>query len=328
VSHSQEAIMAQDLYDVLGVKKTDDHDVIKKAYRKLARQTHPDRNKDNPKAEKRFKAVSSAWDTLGDKEKREMYDTFGDVSTKPGFDANQARAYRSATSGRGRNVNFGGGNVDLGDLLGGMFGMGGGGKPGFNSGYGPGAGGFGGSGFSSGFGPSPGQDMTTRVSVPFEMSVRGGEYPVALSDGRKLKIRIPGGVKDGETLKLKGQGGRGQQGGRNGDLRITIQVQPHARFRRDGLNLLVDVDISVVDAIRGGKVVVPTLQGDVKLTIKPGAQSGQKMRLSGKGVTRRKQTGDLLAVLQIKLPSHVPDDVLDALQEAYDADEQDETVDA
>ncbi len=331
--------MAQDLYDVLGVRKTDDHDVIKKAYRKLARQTHPDRNKDNPKAEKRFKEVSAAWDTLGDKEKREMYDTFGDVSTKPGFDANQARAYRSATGGRGRNVDFGGGNVDLGDLLGGMFGMGGGGRPGVNSGFGPGAGGgFGGSGFSSGFGPSPGQDMTARVAVPFEMSVLGGERPLVLSDGRSLKIRIPAGVKDGEALKLRGQGGRGKQGGRNGDLRITIQVQSHARFRREELNLLVDVDITVVEAIRGGKVVVPTLQGDVKLTIRPGVQSGQKMRLSGKGVTRRKQTGDLLAVLQVKLPSHVPDDVLDALQAAYDADaaeeepdqeaEADETVDA
>ncbi len=327
--------MAQDLYDVLGVRKTDDHDVIKKAYRKLARQTHPDRNKDNPRAEKRFKEVSSAWDTLGDKEKRELYDAFGDVSTKPGFDANQARAYRSATSGRGRSVNMGGGNVDLGDLLGGMFGMGGGGRPGVNSGFGPGAGGgFGGSGFSSGFGPSPGQDITANVVVPFDMSVLGGERPLVLSDGRNIKIRIPAGVKDGESLKLRGQGGRGQQGGRNGDLRLTIQVQPHARFRRDGLNLLVDVDITVVDAMRGGKVVVPTLQGDVKLTIKPGVQSGQKMRLSGKGVTRRKQTGDLLAVLQVKLPSQLPDDVLDALQEAYDADvvateaDADETVDA
>lgn len=320
--------MAQDLYDVLGVRKTDSHDVIKKAYRKLARQTHPDRNKDNPKAEERFKAVSAAWDTLGDKEKREMYDAFGDVSTKPGFDANQARAYRSATSGRGRNVNFGGGNVDLGDLLGGMFGMGGGGKSGFNSGFGPGAGGFGGSGFSSGFGPAPGPDLTARVSVPFEMSVLGGERPLELSDGRTLKVRIPAGVRDGETLKLRGQGGRGQQGGRNGDLRITIAVQPHARFRREGLNLLVDVDITAVDAIRGGKVVVPTLQGDVKLTIKPGVQSGQKMRLSGKGVTRRKQTGDLLVVLQVRLPSHVDDDVLDALQRAYDADADAQTVDA
>ncbi|MFT6146840.1 MAG: molecular chaperone DnaJ [Myxococcota bacterium] len=320
--------MAQDLYDVLGVRKTDGHDVIKKAYRKLARQTHPDRNKDNPKAEKRFKEVSSAWDTLGDKDKREMYDTFGDASTKPGFNADQARAYRSATGGRGRNVDFGGGNVDLGDLLGGMFGMGGGGKPGFNSGFGPGTGGLGGSGFSSGFGPSPGQDMTAKVSVPFEMSVLGGEYPLVLSDGRNIKIRIPAGVRDGEALKLRGQGGRGQQGGRNGDLRITIQVHSHPRFRRDGLNLLVDVDITVVDAMRGGKVVVPTLQGDVKLTIKPGVQSGQKMRLSGKGVTRRQQTGDLLAVLHVKLPSHVPEDVLDALQQAYDTDADVEMADA
>lgn len=320
--------MARDLYDVLGVRKSDSHDVIKKAYRKLARETHPDRNTNNPKAEKRFKAVSAAWDTLGDKDKREMYDTFGDASTKPGFNADQARAYRAATGGRGRNVNFGGGNVDLGDLLGGMFGMGGTGKSGFNSGFGPGSGGFGGSGFSSGFGPSPGQDMTAQVSVPFEMSVRGGEYPLALSDGRNIKIRIPEGVKDGETLKLRGQGARGQQGGRSGDLRITVHVGSHARFKRDGLNLLVDVEITAVQAIRGGKVVVPTLQGDVKLTIKPGVQSGQKMRLTGKGVTRRKQTGDLLAVLRVKLPTHVPDDILDALQAAYEADEEAETVDA
>ena len=314
--------MGRNLYDVLGVKKTDEHDVIKKAFRKLARQTHPDRNKDDAKAEARFKEVGGAWDVLGDEEKRSNYDMFGDASTKPGFDAGRARAYQA---GGGHRVDFGGGGggVDLGDILGGMFGFGGarGAKSGgFSSGFGPGSQGFGGSGFSSGFGPSPGRDLQATLPVDFEMAVRGGERSITLEGGRAIAVRIPEGVRNGETLKLRGKGGVGSQGGHNGDLLIHIVVRSHASLRRDGLDLLLDQEITAVQAIRGGKVTVSTLSGDVKLTVKPGTQSGQRLRLTGKGVTRRGKVGNLLVTLRVVLPSLLPEDVLDALQAAYDSE--------
>lgn len=311
--------MAQNLYDVLGVGKTDSHDIIKKAYRKLARETHPDRNKDNPKAEERFKAVSSAWDVLGDKEQRKLYDQFGDAATKPGFDANRARAYHAAQGGRGRNVDFGGFGggqaVDLGDLLGGMFGMGGARGQRVPNGFGQGPGGF-----SSGFGPSPGPDLQAAIAVEFETAVLGGERTLTLSDGQNLTVRIPEGVRHGETLRLRGKGGRGQGGGRNGDLRITISVTAHPVYTRDDFDLSQTVDITAVQAIRGDKLTVSTLTGDVKLTLQPGAQSGQKLRLTGKGVKRRERTGDMYVELRVVLPQTVPDEVLDALQAAYDAE--------
>lgn len=310
--------MARNLYDVLGVSKTDSHDTIKKAYRKLARDTHPDRNKDDPKAAERFKEIGSAWDVIGDPEKRSLYDEFGDVVTKPGFDADQARAYKAASGARGRRVDFGGGQaVDLGDLLGGMFGMGGGGRAGFGGGFNPGAQGFGGSGFGGGFGASPGADQEANLTLDFRTAVLGSEQTLRMGDGRSLTVRIPEGIRDGETLKLRGKGGRGQNGGRNGDLHIHVKVQADPDFRREGLDLYRAVDITAVQAVRGGKVTVPTLDGELRVTVPAGAQSGQKLRLSGKGVKRRDKRGDLFVELRIVLPAHLPDDLLDALEAAY-----------
>ena len=317
--------MGSNLYDVLGVKKTDSHDVIKKAYRKLARETHPDKNKGKPKAEERFKEVSAAWDVLGDKEKRELYDEFGDVVTKPGFDADKARAYKAAAGARGRHVNFGGQAVDLGDLLGGMFGMGGqgGGRGGFNRGFGPGAGGFGGSGFSSGFGPTPGRDLQAAMSVDFRTAALGGTQKVTLGDGRTITVRIPEGLRDGETLKLRGQGGRGTNGGRAGDLRITFSVKKDNTFTRDGLDLTTEVEVTLIQLYKGGKIEVPTLDGAVRLTVKAGTPPDAKLRLSGKGVSRRDKKGDLFAQLKVVLPESLPDSVLSALETAYAAEASD-----
>jgi curved DNA-binding protein len=287
--------MPETLYDTLGVVRDADADAIKKAYRKLAKKFHPDANPGDKKAEERFKEISRAYDTLSDAEKRRAYDEFGDIALQAGFDANAARraqadfgqAFRGT---HGSDFDFGGGDMD--DLLGRMFG---------------GARGRGGFGRQM-----RGADVEAELELEFLEAVQGGEKKLTLSlssarggaSSETVTVRIPPGVADGGRIRLAGKGGASPGGGPRGDLYCTIRVRPHAVFRREGRDVLLDVPISVAEAIRGAQIEVPTLDGRATVAIPPGTDSGRKLRLRAKGVRDPGggPRGDLYVVVQIKVP--------------------------
>lgn len=297
--------MARDFYSVLGVPRNADQETIKKAYRKLAAKLHPDKNS-GPGAEARFKEVGQAYGVLGDPKKRALYDEFGEVSTRPGFDPEQARFAKQWGGGFGRGRR-GGVSFDLGDLFGGMGGSRGG----------PGAGGgigdlfgdlFGRSRRPSGrsAGPGRGADITSKVTVDFAEAVRGTTVQLAPAHdpSQTVTVRIPPGASDGSRVRVKGQGAPGPPGGTRGDLILTVEVRPHPYFKRDGEDLLLDLPITIEEAYRGAQVRAPTPHGDVKLTVPKHTQSGQLVRLRGKGVARKgKPPGDLLVRFLVTYPA-------------------------
>ncbi len=286
------------LYEVLGVAPSATQDEIKKAYRKLARKHHPDVNPGDAEAEERFKEVSAANDVLSDPESRALYDEFGMDSTRLGFDPEQARAYsrwkQNAGQTRRAQRATGGGGPNPEDVFRELFG-----RHAARAAVGP--------------------DLHAELATDFLTAARGGERKLQFADGRSITVRIPPGVVDGETLRLRGQGGPGSQGAPAGDLLITLQIAPHPRFTRDGLDLHLRVPITVGEAIRGASIRIPTLDGRVKVTVPPGSQSGRKLRIRGKGLQRRQQHGDLYAELSVEVPEGTPelDEVLDALEAAY-----------
>ena len=303
-----------DPYEVLGVSRNADQDAIKKAYKKLARKYHPDVNKD-PGAEDIFKQINSAYDVLGDAQKRKNWDEFGEVSTRPGFDADQARQFRGFGGGGGggrggfagespfgRGFYTQGGHVDLDDMLGSIFGAG-----------------FDGS-------ARRGVDVRSQMTIPFLLAVHGGEETLVIPrpDGTRepLKVRIPPGVKTGGTLRLKGQGLPPRGGGPCGDLHLNITVQDHPVLRRNGDDLEMDVPITVREAMEGGKLTVPTPTGDVKVTVPRDVGSGKRLRIKGRGIQKR-PPGDLYLVLRPTVPQTDSDVMLQAarmLDEAYTTD--------
>jgi curved DNA-binding protein len=302
-----------DLYRVLGLTREATPDQIKKAFRKLAKQHHPDRNPGDPKAQQRFVEVSRAFEVLSDPERRAAYDEFGPVSLESGFDAERARAFH-ARSGRGGIHPDGAFHMD--DLLGELFGRS----------RGRAAGGFGGfegfegfEGFDSGAGPGRqqrrGQHLVrARLVIDFRTAALGGERELQFEGGQTQKVRIPPGVRDGETLRLAGQAPGGA------DLGLTLEIAPDPVFRREGEDLHLQLPVTVPEAIRGARVPVPTLDGQVELKIPAGSQSGRKLRLRSKGVRRRDQTGDLYVELVVVVPSHADEDALRALERSYDRD--------
>jgi DnaJ-class molecular chaperone len=305
--------LAQDPYLELGVSRSASADEVRKAFRKLAKQLHPDQNPDDKAAEERFKRVSAAFDLLGDPEKRKKFDA-GQI------DADGRETMRGFRPGPGQGGGYaGGGNpfgagggagpdVDFGDILSEMFGRGaapGGGRAGF------------GGGFS---GPPPrGQDLRASLEITIEEAVQGGRKRIAFSDGRTLDVTIPKGAAEGQVLRLKGQGGQGRAGA--GDALIELTIAPHPVFKREGPNLVMDVPISVPDAVLGGKVEAPTPDGPVTLTVPKGANSGQLMRLKGRGLGDggAGKRGDLLARFIVTLPEQ-PDPDLQAFAEAWRRD--------
>lgn len=353
----------KDYYEILGVSKSASDKEITKAYRKLARDLHPDKNPGDGAAEERFKEVSAAYDVLGDDTKRAEYDEVRAMGPMGGMGG---MGNPGPGGGFTFNVDDMGGAGNIGDLLGNMFGRGGG-RPGRGS--------------SAGVGPRRGADLEAQLSVDFADAVRGLETtlyltadaqcstcrgsgakpgtspsvcphcggrgviddnqgyfamsspcPVCQGNGvtieqpcetcrgsgiekrpREVKTRIPAGVRDGQTIRLKGRGGPGRNGGPNGDLLVEMRVLPDPRFGRDGDNLTVHVPITFSEAALGGDIEVPTLDGPtVTLRLKPGTQPGSRHRVRGKGIERRTKngtkTGDLIVTVDVQVPSDLNDD--------------------
>jgi curved DNA-binding protein len=311
-----------DFYKELGVERSATPDQIKKAYRKLAAELHPDKNPGNKKSEARFKTVNRANQVLSDPEKRKLYDEFGEDGVREGFDAGAARAYREAT--RGGRVRTSGGGVSLEDLFsGGMPGgqAGGGFADAFSDLFGGGRGGRRGA-------ASRGNDLASEVNVDFVSAIRGAELLLRVQDGGdEVKVRVPAGAGDGDRVRIAGHGAPGHGGGPPGDLILTIKVGEHPHFERSGLDLYLDLPISAGESYRGAKVRVPTPEGAVTLTVPKHAQSGQVTRLKGKGVKRGDKQGDLYVRFAIKLPEQETSAVqkaIEALDAATDADLREE----
>ncbi len=279
-----------DLYAELGLQKGADASAIKKAFKKLAVELHPDKNQGNKTAEARFKRVNHAHEVLGDTGKRALYDEFGEEGLRDGFNAQHARAGggfgRGGAGGRGAPVS-------QDDLFSQFFGGGGGGRgPRMNI---------------------PGADLEASVRVSFLDALAGTELDLNVQ-GRSVRIRIPKGAADGDKLKLASQGGASPMGGPNGDLHLQVHVEPHAVYTREGIDLRIHVPLTLAEAYFGTKVDVPTPTGAVRLTVPAGTSSGNMLRLKGKGVSRGKLQGDLYVSFGIKLPVATPE--LDAALEA------------
>lgn len=282
--------MAGDPYKELGVSRGASADEIKKAFRKLAKELHPDKNPGNKVADERFKRITAAFDLLGDKDKRAKFDR-GEIDADG---REQFRGFGGGAGGRGGPGGhpFGQGgarpqgfeNIDLDELFGGMFG--GGARPG----------GARGGGFAA-----KGQDVRAMLEISLEDSISGATRRIQFSDGRMLDVAIPKGASDGQTIRLKGQGAPGR-GGPAGDALIEMKVAKHPVFTRDGADLTMDQPVALYDAVLGGKVPVRTPEGTVSMTIPAGSSSGKVLRLKGRGAFAEGKRGDLLAKLMITLP--------------------------
>jgi curved DNA-binding protein len=294
--------VARDYYEVLGVPRTASAEELQQAYRRLARQYHPDVNKD-PGAEERFKDISEAYQVLSDPGTRARYDRFGPAfrQVPEGAEREAAGAgaggfgTRGARSGGrggrvyvddgGEEIHFdegGFGGIDLDDLLGGLFGRG---------------------------GPVPGADQEAELALTVEEAFSGGRRWVSLAgpEGqRSYEVTIPPGVTDGQRIRLAGQGGQGGGGGRTGDLYLVVRILPHPRYRLEGRDLHVDLRVSPWEAALGATVPVDTPGGEVKVTVPPGSSSGRRLRLRGQGMPNPKgQPGNLYAEVRIMVPKRL-----------------------
>ncbi|MCK8457422.1 DnaJ C-terminal domain-containing protein [Sphingomonas faeni] len=300
-----------DPYKTLGVARDATEADIKKAYRKLAKELHPDRNKDNPKASERFSTVTNAYDLLNDKDKRARFDR-GEIDG----DGNPASPFGFGGGGGGRPQPGGGfrsegyesgaGGADMSDIFEGLFG---------------GAQRGGGGGFSGGFGRRPqprGENAAYRLQVPFVEAATLEPQRVTLADGKTLDLKLPAGVETGTQMKLAGKGEQGPGGA--GDAILTIEVQPHKFFTRDGDDVRLDLPITLAEAVLGGSIKAPTVDKPVMLTIPKGTTSGKTLRLKGKGFHKKGGTrGDQLVTLMIDIPAS--DAALTAFVESWDGRE-------
>jgi len=281
--------VAEDLYRILGVSRKASDDEIKKAYRRLARRYHPDRNPDDSKAEEKFKEVQGAYDTLSDRAKREEYDAGGAFA---GFGG---AGHGPFTAGPGG----GGGFVDLGDLFS-MFGRGGGGPRGWPQ--------------------QRGRDLETEARLSFDQAIRGTQVNVAGAEGKRFKANIPAGVKDGTRIRLAGKGEDGPGG--PGDLYVVTRVAPSSIFKRlDGGNLEVTVPITIPEALRGATIEVPTLEGTKKIKVSAGTRHGTIQRLRGEGAPKpgSKGRGDIRYRLEIEVPKRLSKEQKEAAEKLAEA---------
>ena len=299
-----------DLYQRLGIARGASEAEVKKAYRSLAKQLHPDRNQDNPKAAERFNQVTQAYDILSDKEKRPRYDR-GEIDEEgnPKF----AGFGGGGGGGGGARPGPGGGfegfdqaaTADLSDLFEGLF-------AGSRGGRRAGPGGFGNRGRVP---PQKGADVQYRLKVPFLDAATLKPQRVALAGGKTIDVKLPNGVEEGSKIRLAGQGQTGPGG--TGDAIIAIEIAPHPHFSRDGKDIRLSLPISLTEAVLGAKIKAPTPEGPVMLTVPKGASSGKVLRLKGRGFTDKAgKRGDLLVTLAIELPAD--DEPLQSFVESWD----------
>jgi DnaJ-class molecular chaperone len=292
-----------DPYSTLGVSKGADEKAIKTAYRKLAKELHPDKNKDNPKASERFSDVTRAYDLLSDPQKRGQYDR-GEIDEN-----GQPRGFGGGFGGGGAgpggaNFDFGSGGIDLGDIFDGLFG-GGGARP--------------------GAGPRPqqapppkGANIAYEHLVSFTDAATLAPQRIVLRDGKTVEFKLPNGVVTGQQIRIPGKGQPGPGG--NGDAMVTLKIGKHPHLVRDGDHIRIDLPISLKEAVEGGKVKVPTVDGNIMLTVPPRTDSGATMRIKGRGFTRKNaDRGDQLVSLMIHLPKDPAE--LKKLAEALSNDE-------
>ena len=262
----------KDLYAILGVKKSDNADAIKKQYRKLARELHPDKTKGDKKLEEKFKDVSEAYEVLSDDKKKAEYDEMRDAFKS-------GRAPRGGfQQGQGFPGGFQGGG-DFSDIFGDLFG--GGGRR----------------------GPRRGQDLQTQTTISFRDSVYGSEITIR-TGVEPFTTRIPAGIKDGAKIKLKGRGAPGEGG--PGDLFIVVHVTPHPLFKRDENNLLMTLPVTFTEATLGADIAVPTMSGEeVKVRLAPGTPNGKKLKIKGHGIKRNHEQGDLILTIEVQVPQRL-----------------------
>jgi DnaJ-class molecular chaperone len=274
----------KNLYEVLGISKNATEAEIKSQYRKLARKYHPDLNKNDKVSAEKFKEISSAYDILGDKDKRKKYDNNEiDADGKPtgfGMGGGNYGSYSSA--------GFNGGSFDFSSIFGEDI---------FSQFTGMNGAGFSQSNYRDRY-AQKGQDVSYTLDVDFLDVAKGVEKNILLG-GKQINVKIPAGTQSGQVLRLKGQGGQGVNGGKNGDALITIKVLPHKYFKLDGNNVVIDVPISVKEAVLGAKIVVPTINGKVNLNIPQYSSSGDKLRLRGKGIKTKSGVGDQIVNLSV-----------------------------
>ncbi|HMC23345.1 MAG TPA: DnaJ C-terminal domain-containing protein [Thermoanaerobaculia bacterium] len=292
----------KDYYQILGVKKSASEEEIKKAYRSLAKKYHPDKNKGNKEAENKFKEISEAYAVLSDKEKREQYDRLGAEAFSfggrgggqdpfAGFDFSQFTS--GARRGRGGRSAGAGGFTDIfSDLFGG-----------------------GGVGFEEM--PSRGADLNAELAIDFRDAVLGATMDLTVN-GSHIKVKIPEGVADGQTIRIRGKGAPGSQGAPPGDLNVLVHVRPHPFFERRGDDIYISLPITVGEAAHGAQIEVPTIRGPVKARIPKGTQGGQTFRLTGKGVKKKGGGyGDQYYRVEIVLPPDPPPDAVDKIESHY-----------
>ena len=287
----------KDLYLILGVKKSDDAAAVKKQYRKLARELHPDKTKGDKKLEEKFKSVSEAYEVISDDKKRAEYDEMRE-------------AFKGGRIPQGGG-NFGGGGfqgADFSDLFGG-----GGSQDIF------------GTIFGAGHGPKRGQDLAAATTISFRDSIFGTELDLKLAPqggkANSVTTRIPGGINDGAKIKLKGRGGKGPAG--PGDLFVTVNVVKHPVFSRNELNLLMTLPVTFTEAALGADIKVPTIDGDeVTVRIAPGTPSGRTLRIKSRGVKTARGTGDLLITVEVQVPQRVDGKAKEALEAFAKATEE------
>jgi len=307
----------RDPYEVLGVSKKAGEAEIKKAFRTLAKKHHPDTHGNDPKAVKKFQEISAAYEVIGDKEKRAQYDRGEiDAAGQPkgfnqGFHPGAAgfehgfEGFRARGGGKGpKGFEFqwngnGAEGLKAEDIFADL--LGGGGRRRAQ--------------------PRKGADVQLQTTVSLQEAALGGTRRVVVADGRQLEVRIPPGVKDGQQIRLRGQGTPGDRGGPPGDALITVAIAPHPYLERDGRDLRMDLPITLKEAVLGAKVPVPTLTGPVTLTVPPHSNSGRVLRLKGKGLPGAggEAPGDLYARLVVTMPD-TPDEKLDAFVKGWDAD--------
>ncbi|HSP60895.1 MAG TPA: DnaJ C-terminal domain-containing protein [Ornithinimicrobium sp.] len=328
--------MEKDFYAILGVSKDVDEKTLKKTYRKLAREWHPDAKPGDAAAEQRFKDIGEAYAVLSDPEQRKQYDAVramgggarftaggpGAAGGAGGFEDVFAQMFGGGGGGA-QNVRFstsggaGAGGIDLEDLLGAFGGAGGFGGQGFPGGQGrAGGGGFPGGGYPGGGRTVRGQDVEARTTIDFRAATTGDTISLSKPDGGRITTRIPAGVKDGQRIRLRGKGMAAPvQGGEPGDLILHVSVQPHPVFGRDGNDLTVDLPVTFAEAALGATVEVPTLEGgSVKVRIAPGTPSGRVLRVKGRGIKAKGGTGDLRAKGQVVVPQRLSEAAREAVE--------------